>query len=103
NAVKKRNMYLALLPCWGRAYITTQMGNQQEFTGEEANAYGKFLGERYRNEPHILWVLGGDAKAQFKGYDQNNHLQEWDKRSVFRAMAEPMPGLPPTAWKCGGK
>ncbi|MBD0285980.1 MAG: DUF4038 domain-containing protein, partial [Flavisolibacter sp.] len=88
NAVKKRNMYLALLPCWGRAYITVQMGGQQEFNEEEAKAYGKFLGERYRNEPHILWVLGGDAKAQFKGYDQNNHLQEWDKRSVFRAMAE---------------
>lgn len=89
DAVRKRNMYLALLPCWGRAYITPQMGGaQQEFTESEATIYGTFLGERYRKEPHILWVLGGDAKAQFKGYDRNNNYQDWDKRAVFRAMAE---------------
>ena len=67
EAVRKRDMYLALLPCWGRAYITLQMDNsQQEFTEEEARAYGTFLGKRYKQEPHILWVLGGDAKAQIK-------------------------------------
>lgn len=89
NAVKKRNMYLALLPCWGRAYITPQMGGaQKEFTDEEARTYGAFLGKRYQQEPHILWVLGGDAKAQIKGNDKNNTYQDWDSRSVFRAMAE---------------
>ena len=65
-------MYLALLPCWGRAYITPQMGGAQlEFTEDEARSYGAFLGARYRPEPHILWVLGGDAKAQTKGYDKS--------------------------------
>ena len=89
RAVKKRNMYLALLPCWGRAYITPQMGGAQpEFTEEEARTYGAFLGKRYQQEPNIIWVLGGDAKAQIKGYDKNNNYQDWDKRSVFRAMAE---------------
>jgi hypothetical protein len=89
QAIRKRDMYLALLPCWGRAYITPQMGGaQQEFNDEEAKIYGQFLGKRYQNEPHILWVLGGDAKAQIKGLDKNNAYQEWDKRSVFRAMAE---------------
>ncbi|GJM33914.1 MAG: hypothetical protein DHS20C18_29150 [Saprospiraceae bacterium] len=87
--VKKRNMYLALLPCWGRAYITPQMaGAQKEFTEEEARTYGAFLGERYQQEPHILWVLGGDAKAQIKGKDKYNNYQDWDMRSVIRAMAE---------------
>jgi hypothetical protein len=89
QAVKKRNMYLALLPCWGRAYITPQMGGTQpEFTEDEAQKYGTFLGKRYQYEPHIIWVLGGDAKGQIKGYDKNNNYQEWDKRSVFRSMAE---------------
>ncbi|SMF28254.1 Putative collagen-binding domain of a collagenase [Alteromonadaceae bacterium Bs31] len=88
-AVKKRNMYLALLPCWGRAYVTPQMGGQEpEFNRSEAKSYGEFLGKRYKNEPHILWVLGGDAKAQLQGYDKNGDLQNWDKRDVFRAMAE---------------
>ncbi|HQU86304.1 MAG TPA: DUF4038 domain-containing protein, partial [Pyrinomonadaceae bacterium] len=89
NAVKKRNMYLALLPNWGRAYVTAQMGGSQtEFNEAEAKTYGEFLGKRYKNEPHILWVLGGDAKAQIKGVDKTNKYQDWDKRPVFRAMAE---------------
>lgn len=80
QAVKKRNMYLALLPCWGRAYITTQFGGSHEvFTEVNARTYGYFLGERYQKESNIIWVLGGDAKAQTKDYD---------KRQVFRAMAE---------------
>jgi hypothetical protein len=110
QAVKKRGMYLALLPCWGRAYITPQMaGDQQEFTEEEARAFSIFLGKRYGHEPHILWVLGGDAKAQIKGYDKNQVYQEWDRRAVFRAMAEglaqgvtgekPAWNKPDPAWK----
>ena len=89
EAIKKRNMYLALLPCWGRAYITNQFGGaHQEFNEEEARTYGTFLGKRYQSEPHILWVIGGDAKAQVKSYDTHQVFQEFDKRSVFRAMAE---------------
>ena len=89
DAIKQRNMYLALLPCWGRAYVTLQFsGSHLEFTDEEAKAYGTFLGKRYRNEPHILWILGGDAKAYKKGYDRNQVYQDWDGRATFRAMAE---------------
>jgi hypothetical protein len=89
QAVKKRNMYLALLPCWGRAYITPQMnGAFQKFTEEEARTFGAFLGKRYKKEPNIIWVLGGDAKAQIKGNDNNNNYQDWDTRNIFRAMAE---------------
>ncbi|WP_416865745.1 MAG: DUF4038 domain-containing protein [Imperialibacter sp.] len=88
-AIKKRNMYLALLPCWGRAYVTEQFnGSHQEFNEEEARTYGAFLGKRYKAEPHILWVIGGDAKAQVKAYDTHHVFQEFDKRSIFRAMAE---------------
>ena len=86
EAIKKRDMYLALLPCWGRAYVTVQMnGSHQEFNENEAKTYGVFLGKRYKSEPHILWVLGGDAKAQVKSYDTHH---DFDKRSIFRSMAE---------------
>ncbi len=89
QAVKKRGMYLALLPCWGRAYITPQMGGApEEINEEEARIFGAFLGKRYQSEPNIIWVLGGDAKAQINGYDKNIHTRQWDKRNVFRAMAE---------------
>jgi hypothetical protein len=89
QAVKKRNMYLALLPCWGRAYIAPQMGDShQEFNVDEARTYGNFLGNRYKNEPNIIWVLGGDTKAYIKDYDKNKKFQDWDRRDIFRAMAE---------------
>lgn len=89
NAVKQRNMYLALLPCWGRAYVTGQMGgSHQEFTEDEARSYGAFLGQRLKHEPHLLWVLGGDTKARIDGPDKHGKLQKWDKLQVFRAMAE---------------
>lgn len=88
RAVKKRGMYLALLPCWGRAYVTPQFGGaHEEINEQEARAFGEFIGARYRQEPNIVWVLGGDAKAQIDGYDRGIHRQ-FDKRAVFRAMAE---------------
>lgn len=80
QAVRQRHMILALLPCWGRAYVTKEFNDSHiEFNAMEAKAYGEFLGKRYRSEPHLVWVLGGDAKARQKSYD---------KRPVFRAMAE---------------
>lgn len=84
EAVKKRNMYLALLPCWASQLVS----GTGEYTDEEAKIYGAFLGKRYKNEPHIIWVLGGDTKAQFKGYDKNQKYDEYDYRHIYRAMAE---------------
>ncbi len=80
-ATKARGLYLALLPCWGNAFINNRMpGSRIEFTETEARRYGQFLGQRYRNEPHIIWVLGGDVDPVNFG-DQ-------DQRPVYRAMAE---------------
>lgn len=84
EAVKKRNLYLALLPCWASELITVNM----EYTAEEANTYGTFLGKRYGKEPNIIWVLGGDTKAQFNGYNKHQIFSEYDNRSIYRAMAE---------------
>lgn len=81
EAVKKRGLKLVLLPCWGNAFINNRMqGSQIEFTDEEALLYGKFLGGRYKNEPHIIWCLGGDVDPVNFG--------DKDQRTVYRAMAE---------------
>ena len=84
EAVRKRNMYLALLPCWASQLIT----GTGEYSEREAKSYGEFLGERYKDEPHIIWVLGGDTKAQFKAYDKNQNHSDYDYRPIYRAMAE---------------
>lgn len=62
---RRRGLYLAMLPCWGRAYINPQMPGSARvvFTAEQARTYGRFLGQRYGKEPHLVWVLGGDANA----------------------------------------
>ncbi len=78
---KRRGMYLALLPTWGSAFINRRFSKASvEYTSSEAKAYGHFLGNRYKNESHIIWVLGGDVDPQNSGVG--------DKRSVYRSMAE---------------
>lgn len=75
---KKRGMLFAILPCWGSGFINNHGWggwHDVQFTIEQARAYGKFLAERYRNEPHIIWVLGGDTEPD-------------DKIQLYRAMAE---------------
>lgn len=84
EAVKKRNMYLALLPCWASQLIT----GKGLYSVEQAKIYGEFIGKRYGKEPHIIWMLGGDTKAQFDAYDKNQKYSAYDDRPIYRAMAE---------------
>lgn len=79
---KRRGLYLAMLPCWGRAYINPQMPGSARvlFNAEQAQAYGRFLGRRYGNEPHIVWVLGGDANATAG--------KPGEQFAIYRAIAE---------------
>ncbi len=94
NAVKKRGMYLALVATWGSHLITSQ----KRFTEAQAKIYGAFLGQRYKNEPNIIWVMGGDTKAfvpqggvtkeQLEKLDYSLDLMKYDDRAIYRAMAE---------------
>lgn len=53
-------MRMGLLPTWGDKVGPVNWGTGPEvFTTENAYAYGRFLGERYRDAP-IIWMLGGD-------------------------------------------
>ncbi len=51
----ERSVILAMLPTWG--YYVNEA---RVFTPENARAYGRWLGERYRDQPNIVWVNGGD-------------------------------------------
>ncbi|HUT90030.1 MAG TPA: glycoside hydrolase family 140 protein [Thermoguttaceae bacterium] len=79
---RRRGLYLAMLPCWGRAYINPQMPGSAcvVFTAEQGRTYGRFLGQRYSKEPHIVWVLGGDANATAGA--------PGEQFGTYRAMAE---------------
>lgn len=51
-------LYMCMLPCWGN-----WVNEQAIFTTDNAYDYGRFLGERYRNCPNIIWMLGGDRSV----------------------------------------
>ena len=69
-------LYVGLLPTWGDKFNLRWGVGPEVFTPENARAYGRFLGERYRHAP-IIWILGGDR------------IPEEDADfAIIRAMAE---------------
>jgi hypothetical protein len=53
-------LYVALLPTWGDKFNKAWGKGPEIFTPDNARVYGRWLGERYRDAPNIVWVLGGD-------------------------------------------
>jgi hypothetical protein len=33
---------------------------------EQAKTYGRFLANRYKNSPNIIWIIGGDIQGDIK-------------------------------------
>lgn len=75
---REHGIYLALLPIWAASVPNTDKLAEDPPT---AYRYGHFLGRRYASQPHILWVLGGDAP---KDRDVDNPK----RMALTRAMAE---------------
>jgi len=51
----QRGLILGMLPTWGYYVNDTGVLNP-----ENARAYGRWLGERYKEQPNIVWINGGD-------------------------------------------
>ncbi len=61
-------LYLALLPTWGDKVGPVGWGTGPAvFTPQNAEVYGRYLGERYRDAP-MIWVIGGDRTPQEKAH-----------------------------------
>lgn len=72
----EKGLYIGLLPTWGDKVCGEYWGTGPAiFNPENARLYGRFLGQRYRNDSNLLWILGGDRPAA--GY-----------QAVWAAMAE---------------
>lgn len=70
-------MRMALLPTWGRWVTGGYQGGPRIFTEENAEVYGRFLGERY-SDHQVIWVIGGDTSPVWRGGDYTE---------IYRAMA----------------
>jgi len=71
-------IYVALLPSWGDKLFKNTWGTGPEILNpDNAYAYGKWLGNRYKDADHVIWILGGDR----------NPREGSDDTSVWRQMA----------------
>ena len=58
-------LVIGLLPTWGDKVFKDNWGQgPQIFTGQNARAYGRWIGNRYKNRPNIIWIMGGDRNPR---------------------------------------
>lgn len=70
-------LYIGFLPTWGDKYNKAWGKGPAIFNGENAKAYGKWLGERYKHKTNIIWVLGGDRPlVTAKHFDVINSMAQ---------------------------
>ncbi len=62
---EQNGIYIGMVAIWGSQ---VQSGN---INAEQAKAYGKFLAERYKKNPNIIWIMGGDIQG-------NIHPEVWN-------------------------
>jgi hypothetical protein len=59
DRAQAHGLYVGMLPAWGDKFNRKWGVGPEIFSPETAAAYGRFLGERYRDKP-VVWILGGD-------------------------------------------
>ncbi|MBI1387097.1 MAG: DUF4038 domain-containing protein [bacterium] len=60
ETAEKKGLFIGMLPTWGDKVNKAWGVGPVIFNPENAEVYGRFLGERYKNHPNIIWILGGD-------------------------------------------
>jgi len=73
NKANELGMYIGFLPTWGRYWND---GEKPLFNEDNAEAYGEFVGKRYKNK-ELIWILGGDRPVDNE-----------KKLAIMRAMAK---------------
>ena len=60
KTAERNGIYIGMVCIWG-GLVKSGLMNV-----EEAKAYGRFLAERYKNAPNIVWLIGGDIRGDVK-------------------------------------
>ncbi len=80
---REKGIYVALLPTWGDKLFKASWGDGPEiFNKANAYTYGKWIGNRYKNEENIVWVLGGDRTPR----ENSDDVEVW--RSMAAGIAD---------------
>jgi hypothetical protein len=71
---EEKGLFIGLLPTWGDK-VDKQWGvGPVIFTKENAGLYGKWIGNRYKNYPNIIWINGGDREGGGANFEIWNAL-----------------------------
>ena len=105
---KELGIYIAALPTWGDKW-RKQWGEGPVIfdTPEKARKYGKWLGKRYKDQPNIIWILGGDRNPVNPSFIEINNamaegIKEGDKGSHLMSF-HPGGGHSSSEWFHGKK
>ena len=62
DEIERVGMYAALICLWGPEVDNPSSRQEQMFNDpDECNLqYGRFLGDRYKDTPHVIWVVSGE-------------------------------------------
>lgn len=77
NQAMQLGLYIGFLPTWGDKFNKRWGKGPEIFTAENARVYGRWLGNRYKDQKNIIWILGGDRPL-----DTRLHF------AIIHAMAE---------------
>lgn len=79
NTAAELGLTIALLPTWGDKLFLDNWGKGPViFNKISAYNYGIWLGNRYKNQSNVIWILGGDRNPRKDSEDAN----------VWRTMAK---------------
>lgn len=63
RAANRLGLFIGMLPTWGDKWNQAWGKGPEVFTPDNARAYGRWLGARYR-DADLLWILGGDRPVE---------------------------------------
>ncbi len=76
----RKGIYIGMVCIWGGPVKKGSMDMEQ------AKAYGEFLAGRYKNEPNIIWFIGGDVRGDEKMEEWQvlaNTIRKMDKNHIM--------------------
>lgn len=73
KTAERNGIYIGMVCVWGNPV------DEGGMNAKEAEAYGKFLAERYKDSPNIIWFIGGDIRG-----DKKTDVWEALARSIKR-------------------
>lgn len=65
DTARRYGIYIGMVAIWGSQV------KAENINAEQAVAYGRFLAERYKDCPNIIWMMGGDIQGDI-------HTEVWD-------------------------